>query len=89
MKIAIVGCAHGELDTIYFTANKLQNERNIKIDLLICCGDFQATRNESDLRCMAVPEKFYNMGSFYKYVWFLAVFKLIAKLYVDRINFLA
>lgn len=66
MKVAIVGCAHGELDKIYRTALQIENNRNEKIDLLICCGDFQATRNESDLRCMAVPEKFYNMGSFYE-----------------------
>lgn len=66
MKIAVVGCSHGELDKIYGQAQRIENERNIKIDLLICCGDFQATRNEADLRCMAVPPKYYNMGSFYK-----------------------
>lgn len=64
MRIAIVGCAHGELDQIYDSVNRIQ--RTEKVDLIICCGDFQATRNESDLRCMAVPEKFYNIGSFYK-----------------------
>lgn len=67
MKIAVEGCAHGELDNIYDTIRSLEVKDNIKIDLLICCGDFQATRNESDLRCMAVPPKYYNMCSFYKY----------------------
>jgi lariat debranching enzyme len=39
----------------------------IKIDLLICCGDFQCPRNEVDMKCMSMPEKFLSMGSFYKY----------------------
>ncbi len=66
MKIAVVGCSHGELDKIYGLVQHMENERQVKVDLLICCGDFQATRNESDLRCMSVPPKYYNMGSFYK-----------------------
>ncbi|KAG1712155.1 Lariat debranching enzyme [Nymphon striatum] len=38
-----------------------------QIDLLICCGDFQAVRNIGDLKCMAVPDKFLDMNTFYKY----------------------
>lgn len=41
--------------------------KNHKIDLLLCCGDFQALRNELDLEGMAVPEKYKEMGTFYKY----------------------
>ncbi|XP_065159995.1 uncharacterized protein ldbr [Atheta coriaria] len=67
MHIAIEGCAHGELETIYKCITELEADNNIKIDLLICCGDFQSVRNENDLRCMAVPPKYYNMCSFYKY----------------------
>ena len=37
------------------------------MDVLLCCGDFQATRNLADLKCMAVPDKFKEMGTFYKY----------------------
>lgn len=66
MKIAVEGCAHGELETIYDTLAYLESENNVKIDLLICCGDFQATRNENDLICMAVPLHHRKMGSFYK-----------------------
>lgn len=68
MKIAIEGCAHGELDNIYDTIKCMEEENDIKIDLLICCGDFQSVRNEEDLRCMAIPPKYYNLCSFYKYV---------------------
>ncbi|XKL66927.1 hypothetical protein PGB90_010347 [Kerria lacca] len=67
MKIAIVGCSHGELEKIYEQIYRIEIEKNIKVNLLICCGDFQSTRNEADLRCMAVPPKYYNIGSFYKY----------------------
>ncbi|KAM8711029.1 hypothetical protein ACLKA7_017628 [Drosophila subpalustris] len=67
MKIAIEGCAHGELERIYDTIEGIEKERNIKIDLLLCCGDFQSTRNVSDLQTMAVPRKYMDMCTFYKY----------------------
>ncbi|XP_044270846.1 lariat debranching enzyme [Tribolium madens] len=67
MKIAVEGCAHGELETIYDTLQYLEQKEGFKIDLLLCCGDFQASRNEADLRCMAVPPKYSNICSFYKY----------------------
>ncbi|CAB3251738.1 unnamed protein product [Arctia plantaginis] len=67
MKIAVEGCAHGELEKIYDCIQTIQDRENIKIDLLICCGDFQAVRNHSDLKAMAVPEKFQHMCSFHKY----------------------
>lgn len=67
MKIAIEGCAHGELERIYDTIEGIEKERNIKIDLLLCCGDFQSTRNVTDLQTMAVPRKYMDMCTFYKY----------------------
>ncbi|CAL4192305.1 unnamed protein product, partial [Meganyctiphanes norvegica] len=67
MHIAVEGCSHGELDTIYDAILRLQEIHNLKVDLLLCCGDFQAVRNEGDLKCMAVPLKFMNMCDFYKY----------------------
>ncbi|GFT27568.1 lariat debranching enzyme [Trichonephila clavipes] len=67
MKLAIEGCAHGELDKIYETLIVLEKENNIKVDLLIICGDFQSVRNPSDLQCMAVPPKYRTMNTFYKY----------------------
>ena len=41
MQIAVEGCAHGDLDNIYATLQHLEVVENVKIDLLICCGDFQ------------------------------------------------
>ena len=67
MKVAVVGCCHGSLDEIYGLISELEKERNIKIDLLLVCGDFQSLRNPADLECLAVPHKYRAMGSFHKY----------------------
>lgn len=67
MKIAVEGCMHGDLDNVYATLSHLEREENVKIDLLICCGDFQAVRNERDLQSLAVPSKYKSMNSFWKY----------------------
>lgn len=67
MKIAVEGCLHGELEKVYETIAEIETREKTKVDLLLCCGDFQATRNLSDLKCMAVPDKYKEMGSFYKY----------------------
>jgi lariat debranching enzyme len=34
---------HGELDKVYATLKRLEEVENTKIDLLICCGDFQVS----------------------------------------------
>ncbi|KAH8246244.1 hypothetical protein KR038_006595 [Drosophila bunnanda] len=67
MKIAVEGCAHGELERIYDTIEGIEKESGTKIDLLLCCGDFQSTRNLEDLQTMAVPKKYLDMCTFYKY----------------------
>ena len=41
LQIAVEGCCHGELDAIYSTLQRLEAQEQRKIDLLICCGDFQ------------------------------------------------
>ncbi|WVZ60346.1 hypothetical protein U9M48_010386 [Paspalum notatum var. saurae] len=67
MKIAVEGCMHGELDQVYDTMRRLEEAEGIKIDLLLCCGDFQAVRNENDLQSVNVPQKYRTMNSFWKY----------------------
>ena len=66
MKIAVEGCCHGELDKIYETLTALEKINNVKVDLLLICGDFQSVRNKSDLQAMAVPPKFQKLNTFYK-----------------------
>mmetsp|Transcript_45887 Transcript_45887/g.139359 ORF Transcript_45887/g.139359 Transcript_45887/m.139359 type:complete len:565 (-) Transcript_45887:91-1785(-) len=69
LRIAVQGCCHGALDRIYATIEAYDAAHSNKppIDLLLCCGDFQALRNSSDLDTIAVPPKYREMGSFYKY----------------------
>ena len=43
MKIAVEGCCHGELDKIYETLAYIEHQDNVKVDLLLICGDFQVT----------------------------------------------
>lgn len=74
MKIAVEGCCHGELDKIYETIAYLEKKEGVKVDLLLCCGDFQAVRNEGDMKCMAVPAKYRMMQTFYKSVLWASFF---------------
>ncbi|XP_042395988.1 lariat debranching enzyme-like [Zingiber officinale] len=67
MKIAVEGCLHGELDKVYATIQHIEQVENTKIDLLLCCGDFQAVRNENDLESLSCPPKYRSMNSFWKY----------------------
>ncbi|KAB1997053.1 hypothetical protein ES319_D13G274900v1 [Gossypium barbadense] len=67
MKIAVEGCMHGALDKVYDTIKYIENTRNIKIDLLLCYGDFQAVRNGKDMDSLNVAPKYREMKSFWIY----------------------
>jgi len=67
MKIAVEGCCHGELDNIYAEIAKRERKDGYKVDMLLICGDFQAIRNPGDLRFMAVPDKYKELGGFHRY----------------------
>lgn len=67
MKVAVVGCAHGEVEKIYETLESMQNEKECKVDVLLCCGDFQAARDEHDLKSMARGKDYHDMQTFFKY----------------------
>jgi len=67
MFIAVEGCCHGELNKIYETLQFIEKKEKIEISLLLCCGDFQSVRNESDLHSMAVPDKHKSMQDFWQY----------------------
>lgn len=54
------------MEQIYDTIEYIQAKENFKVDLLICCGDFQASRNLNDLSTMAIPKKFQDICTFYK-----------------------
>ncbi|KAJ0090101.1 hypothetical protein Patl1_12620 [Pistacia atlantica] len=67
MRIAVEGCMHGDLDNVYKTLQYMEQINNYKVDLLLCCGDFQAVRNEADMESLNVPRKYREMKSFWKY----------------------
>lgn len=67
MKVAVVGCIHGELDVVYQEIQRIETQEDIKVDLLLICGDFQALRNENDFKCIAIPKKYHQLGTFNKY----------------------
>ena len=67
MRIAVEGCAHGELNKIYECIKHIELRENMKVDLLICCGDFQSVRDHNDMVSMAVPDKYMEMKDFCEY----------------------
>ncbi|CDU20207.1 RNA lariat debranching enzyme, putative [Plasmodium yoelii] len=68
MIVAVVGCTHGELDLVYNTLDKLEKENNFKVNLLICCGDFQSIRYNLDNESLNVPNKYKKeVNDFTKY----------------------
>lgn len=69
VRVAVWGCGHGTLDRVYDAIAELtkRSSDGKPVDVLLCCGDFQAARNEQDMECMACPTKFRMMQDFYKY----------------------
>lgn len=63
MKIAVAGCCHGQLDVMY----DIIDQEGKNPDIVLVCGDFEALRDEEDLRSMAAPAKYRVMGDFHKY----------------------
>ena len=65
MKVAIVGCCHGELNRMYERILSLSTKD--PVDLVLVTGDFQSVRSESDLESMSVPLKYRKFGDFLEY----------------------
>lgn len=67
MVIIIAGDIHGSLDKMYERISRVEKEQGTKIDLVVQLGDFQAVRNENDLKNIHVPEKHRKLGDFHRY----------------------
>ncbi|KAF4556468.1 Lariat debranching enzyme-like protein [Elsinoe fawcettii] len=66
--VAIEGCGHGVLTSIYASCTlAAQRAGWPTIDLLIIGGDFQAVRNANDLACVSMPHKYRSMQDFHLY----------------------
>ena len=79
LTVAVQGCSHGELDSIY-DAVLAYRERNLSrgdggggntgggdVDVLLCCGDVQTLRGPSDYHALNVPPKYRALGDFHAY----------------------
>jgi lariat debranching enzyme len=59
---------HGELNAVYETLAYMQAAHGVRgVDLVVCCGDFQAARDPSDLAYMSVPAHYRRLGDFSDY----------------------
>ena len=67
LNIIITGCIHGSLDKMYKDIKEYSSTNNKKIDMVLCTGDFECMRTEKDLTFLSCPEKYREMGDFYKY----------------------
>ncbi|XP_037028889.1 lariat debranching enzyme-like [Bradysia coprophila] len=67
MKVAIAGCIHGEVERMYKVLESIETEKDCRVDLLLCCGDFQAVRDEMDLESMTRTKDYHDLGTFHKY----------------------
>ena len=68
--VAVQGCCHGELDSIYDALEEYRVEKLDKckkIDVLLCCGDVQTLRNTDDFHSLNVPPKYKRIGDFHAY----------------------
>ncbi|EME26984.1 Lariat debranching enzyme [Galdieria sulphuraria] len=67
MNVFVAGCIHGKLSLLYETVECYEREHSVSIDLILCCGDFQAVRNWQDLSCVCCPAKYRQLNDFYQY----------------------
>jgi hypothetical protein len=65
--IAIFGDVHGHQDLMVRAALRWQEEHQAQIGLILCVGDFQALRGEIDMRAMACPAKYQQVGDYPAY----------------------
>ena len=68
LRVAVEGCGHGELHTIYSSVRLAAQAKGWDgVDLVIIGGDFQACRNNHDMNWLAVPPKYRAIHDFHEY----------------------
>lgn len=65
--IVVVGCTHGELDVVYATVERMEQQTGRRVAAVLLTGDVQATRNEADLATLAAPPQHLRLGDFPRY----------------------
>ena len=64
---AIVSDVHGHMDEMIKLVDSSSESHRIELDFVLQVGDFEPHRNEEDLRTMAAPQRYKNLGDFPKY----------------------
>ena len=67
LRTAVEGCCHAQLSSIYAAVDRACRQTPSTLDVLFICGDFQGIRNADDLRSLACPEKYKEVGEFHRY----------------------
>jgi len=68
IRLAITGCGHGVLNSIYASVKKAARLKGWdSVDLVIIGGDFEAFRNAYDLNAASIPAKYREMHDFHEY----------------------
>ena len=65
VNVIITGCIHGCLKKMYDDILNYSQKNNIKIDLVLCTGDFESLIEKKDLNYLSCPEKYKHMGDFH------------------------
>ena len=65
--IAIIGDVHGHHDLMVEAIGRRQEQTGHYIDFIICVGDFQSMRDETDMRAMACPARYQQVGEYPAY----------------------
>ncbi len=65
VNVIITGCIHGCLKKMYDDILKYSQKNNIKIDLVLCTGDFESLIEKKDLNYLSCPDKYKHMGDFH------------------------
>eukprot|EP00727_Mastigamoeba_balamuthi_P011167 m51a1_g6673 putative lariat debranching enzyme (484) ;mRNA; f:207649-209100 len=68
VRVAVCGCLHGELDSFYDCVRRSESASGRRVDLAIICGDFQAARDDRDLRTVSMPPRYRRLGTFRNYL---------------------
>eukprot|EP00762_Andalucia_godoyi_P008334 ANDGO_07390.mRNA.1 Lariat debranching enzyme len=64
MRVAVIGCVHGQWSDISCSLTEYERTASAKIDLVLLCGDLQSVRNDRDLASVHVKPKYRTPGSF-------------------------
>ena len=65
--IAIFGDIHGHQDLMVQAVLRWQEKTGDRINWILCVGDFQSLRDETDMRAMACPAKYQHIGDYPAY----------------------